>query len=171
MEKIYLIGFMGSGKTTVGKELADKLGWRFFDTDKLIEDRVGLSISEIFSEYGEIFFRIEERNTLQSILNEKKVVVATGGGMPIFFDNISLMKSSGFVVYISLPNNVIYQRLNNENETTKRPLAKKDDLEILLNFRKKYYFKAHYICDADNHTPFELANMIKGAYKRWKKSI
>jgi len=171
MEKIYLIGFMGSGKTTVGRELSLALGWRFLDTDEIIEQRLGIRISKIFSEYGQIFFRMEERNTLQSLLKENKVVIATGGGMPVFFNNLELMKNSGYVVYISVSLDLLRQRLNKDDESTKRPLAKKDDVERILNFRLNYYNKAHYICDADNLTPLEVANKIKGAYKRWKKSI
>lgn len=171
MEKIFLIGFMAAGKSTIGRELANILGWNFFDVDAVIEKKFGKPIKEIFSIYGEPFFRTEEREVLQSIIDQKKVVVATGGGMPIYFDNLKVMKNNGYVVYLAVPFNVILDRLNRNGESESRPLAKNKDLEKLFAFRESYYKKAHFVCDTNNLTPDQIANKIKGAFKRWNKLI
>lgn len=169
MEKIFLIGFMGSGKTTVGRELALILGWNFVDTDKVIENKVGKTISDIFSEYGEIFFRVEEKEVLNALLNQKKVVIASGGGMPIFFDNINVMKKSGLVVYLFVNKDIIKKRLIQEDEHSKRPLAVNAKLDNLIQLREPFYRSAHLIIDCSDLSPFEIANKIKGVYKKWKK--
>lgn len=171
MEKIFLIGFMGVGKSTTAKQLATELSWRFIDTDLEIEKSCGLSISEIFANYGEIFFRMEERSILKKILKEDRVVVATGGGMPIFFDNLELMKKNGFVVYLSVSLDVIKERLNRKSESSKRPLSQSANLDEIFRLREHYYNRAHYICVADKLTPLEIVEKIKGAYKKWKKSL
>lgn len=162
---------MAAGKSTVGRELAQTMGWRFLDTDNLIEEKHGISISEIFSSFGEPFFRCEERDTLLSLIKEEKVVISTGGGMPVYFDNLNTMKKNGFVVYLSLPYSVISERLARGEEIGTRPVAKNKDLEKLFLLREPYYKRAHFVCDTKDLTPVEIANKIKGAYKKWKKLI
>ncbi len=169
MEKIYLIGFMGAGKSTIGRELSASLGWRFVDTDSLIEKKCDTTIKEIFSEKGEVFFRVEEREILRSLNREDRIVVATGGGMPVFFDNLSVMKKNGFVVYLYLPFDKLKERLEKDGEKKIRPLAWQYNLEKMLKFRESYYRRAHYVCDTDGVNPLEAATKIKEAYKRWKK--
>src|SRR5207248_3836500 len=99
--KIYLVGFMGAGKTTIGRELASRVDAPFFDLDELIESAERMSIKEIFSTHGEPYFRKRERNLLQSTKWVESAVVATGGGTFTFDDNIQLIQSEGLSVYLS----------------------------------------------------------------------
>jgi shikimate kinase len=94
MKPFFLIGYMGSGKTTLGKQLAKKLNLQFVDMDLFIENRYHKSISEIFKEKGEDGFREIERRTLQEIAGFENVIISTGGGLPCFFDNMDLMNKS-----------------------------------------------------------------------------
>lgn len=169
MEKIFLIGFMGAGKSTVGRELALILGWNFIDIDKVIENKVGKTITDIFSEYGEIFFRVEEKEVLHELLSQQKVVIAAGGGIPIFFDNLNIMKKSGFVVYLFVNKDVIKKRLKLEEEHSKRPLAVNAKLDNLIQSREPFYRRAHFTIDCSELSPLEIAHKIKGVYKKWKK--
>lgn len=145
---IFLIGMMGSGKSTTGKQLAGLLGWPFIDMDRYIEDENGLSIPEIFSRYGEEKFRLLEREALLKTLNiQDPIVVATGGGTPCFFDNMLKMKEKGWVVYIRTPIEILLGRL--ERDASDRPLfysqIGEKILTELLEKRKEYYEQAHIV--------------------------
>ena len=119
---ITLMGYMGSGKTTFGKQLARKLSYHFFDLDAEIEKNEGLSISEIFSEKGEAYFRETESKILTNLLrNKNDVVLSLGGGTPCFFNNLDLIKKQSLSVYIKLPVKTLAQRLQQSNKN-KRPL-------------------------------------------------
>lgn len=141
---IYLIGFMGSGKSTFGKQLASRLDFNFVDTDSLIEEREGQLIGDIFKLKGEIYFRELERNILKEISIYKNTVVATGGGMPCHTDNIALMNKTGLTIYLRASIDCIRQRLVKEKH--KRPLIADVNPTILGDFisdqleeRKPYY--------------------------------
>lgn len=144
---IFLIGFMGSGKTSLGKLLARKLNFDFLDTDKLIEEQEKSSIQEIFNSKGESYFRELEHQLLKNISeNRFATVFSTGGGMPIFNENITLMKKIGTVVFIDVPVGMLYFRLKND---VKRPLlASQKDLfeyiKITLTERLPIYKQANY---------------------------
>lgn len=145
---IFLIGMMGSGKSTTGKQLAGLLGWPFIDMDRYIEDENGLSIPEIFSRYGEEKFRLLEREALLKTLNiQDPIVVATGGGTPCFFDNMLKMKGKGWVVYIRTPIEILLGRLG--RDASDRPLFYShkggEILTELLEKRKEYYEQAHIV--------------------------
>src|ERR687889_548307 len=101
--KIYLVGFMGSGKTTVGRELAARIDAPFFDLDELVETAEKLSIREIFEQFGEPYFRKRERDILRSTKHLDAAVVATGGGTFTFDANIQFIQSEGVRVYLSAP--------------------------------------------------------------------
>ena len=109
---IFLIGFMGAGKSTIGKKLAHRLGLTFFDLDKLIEAKAGCSISDIFKFLGETAFREMEQACLQSFQTKDHFLLACGGGTPCFFDNLHLMKDNGLVVYVDLQESVLFERLS-----------------------------------------------------------
>ncbi|MCX6183056.1 MAG: shikimate kinase [Bacteroidetes bacterium] len=168
MKRIFLIGFMGSGKSTIGKKLAAKLSYDFIDMDALIEEQEGRSISEIFSTDGESYFRALEQKTLMSICTKEKVVVSTGGGTPCFFDNMEVMNSAGYSVYLKLEVEKIIGRLKNGIE--KRPLlANLSPLELQkeikerLNVREPFYNKAKMIYTSDgsaNRDVEKLSNII-----------
>ncbi len=145
---IFLIGMMGCGKSTTGKQLANLLGWPFIDLDRLIEDESGLSIPEIFSRYGEEKFRQLEREALHKTLAiQEPFVAATGGGTPCFFDNMLKMKEKGWVVYIRTPIEILVRRL--AKEASERPLFYPQNgekiLTELIKKRKEYYEQAHIV--------------------------
>jgi len=109
---IFLIGFMGAGKSTIGKKLAHRLGLTFFDLDKLIEAKAGCSISDIFKFLGETAFREMEQACLQTFQTKDHFLLACGGGTPCFFDNLGFMKNKGLVVYVNLQESVLFERLS-----------------------------------------------------------
>lgn len=154
-QKIFLIGFMGSGKNYWGKLWSEKAGFDFVDIDVLIEQEQGKAIGEIFAESGEDHFRNLETIALRSLGNKKNIIIASGGGTPCFNDNISWMNENGTSVYLqSSPENIL-KRLVNEKE--KRPLIKNlQDEELLFYIREKikerdfFYSKAEIILKVDN---------------------
>jgi len=128
---VFLVGFMGSGKTTWGKRMAHKLKLSFYDTDYLIAEREGLSISEIFELKGEAYFRELETELLETLPN-LPAIVATGGGLPCFHENMKKLNSMGTTVYLELPPKALFQRLLLEKN--KRPLLAHLDDQNLLKF-------------------------------------
>lgn len=128
---VFLVGFMGSGKSTWGKRLAHKFALPFIDTDTCIQEKEGKSISDIFEQHGESYFREKERDLILE-LAQKPCIVATGGGMPCYFDNMEKLNQLGRTVYLRLPDKALYQRLLQERG--KRPLIAHLDDETLLTF-------------------------------------
>jgi len=123
---------MGAGKTTIGKQIAKRLGWSFVDVDSFIENRYHKTISQIFAEKGEKFFREVERNVLQEVSLFEKTVISTGGGAPCFFDNMDWMNRTGITVYLKMPVSELTQRLVNCKQ--ERPLVKGKNKEELQQF-------------------------------------
>jgi len=154
--KIYLIGFMGSGKTYWGRQLSQKLGLPFFDMDEQVIHSESKSINEIFETYGEEYFRLKEKGILHVITEtHSSFVMACGGGSPCYFNNIDYMNQAGTTVWLNTPLNILFQRLITEKE--KRPLLK--DLSegqlkgfIIKKFadRKIYYEQAEVMIDDEN---------------------
>jgi len=162
--KIFLIGFMGSGKTHWGRLLSEKLGIRFFDLDEQVTEHTGKSISEIFETEGEEQFRLKEKDVLHIITeSQESFVMACGGGSPCYFNNIEYMNKAGITVWINTPLDVIFTRLVNEKD--KRPLIKNlsdDNLKSFINKkfsgRRIYYEQAGIVIDKE---PFELELLIE----------
>ncbi|MBS1599839.1 MAG: shikimate kinase [Bacteroidetes bacterium] len=146
--KIFLIGFMGSGKTHWGKLLAEKLQMSFFDLDTVITEKEGKTISEIFADKGEEFFRYREKEVLEELVNNNEnFILSSGGGTPCFFNNISFMKKNGRVVWLNTSVDILKQRLLKERMS--RPLIKnigeaqlKSYIIRKLGERKMYYEQA-----------------------------
>ena len=146
---------MGSGKSSIGKRLANRMGFQFIDLDKEIEEYAQATIEDIFEKNGEEFFRSLERYVLAKLIQKDKVVLATGGGTPCFEDNMDLLLESGFVVYLKLSPDKLHKRLSMAKKG-KRPLVKGKKGEDLLNFirehlggRESFYLRAHYTINAD----------------------
>lgn len=163
--RIFLIGFMGSGKTTTGSKLAYLLGYEFVDMDDIVEETAGMSVPEIFKELGEEVFRKWEHKILTELCQREKVIVATGGGAPCHGEMISIMNKCGDSVYIKLPPSDLKDRLLRAK--TERPLIKgKSDQELLqfitelLEKRETYYNQANYIVDGVNLNPQWLADHL-----------
>lgn len=148
-DHVFLIGFMGSGKTRWGQILAEKLDRPFLDLDEFIEENEGKTIAEIFAESGENGFRILERENLLRLAALPPTVVATGGGTPCFFDNMAWMKRHGTTIYFEVLPHILFERLKNERE--RRPLLKNLDENELKNFiqnrlneREPFYQQADF---------------------------
>lgn len=144
---IFLIGFMGTGKTSNGYFLAYLLDRSFFDLDEEIEKRHG-SIKIIFSEKGEQAFREIERDMLRRLAKRENAVIATGGGSPLFFDNLQVMKENGFTLFIDTPFEVILKRLKRNKLINDRPLLagkKKEEILSLYNERLPIYRQADIV--------------------------
>lgn len=159
-KKIFLVGYMGSGKTTIGEELAKKLGFEFIDTDIYIENKFQKTINEIFATMGESKFRQMETDTLAEISNKENVVIATGGGAPCHNNNMDLMKEKGTVVFLNPDLDELTYRLNLVKAT--RPLIKdkKDEemrgfIEKMLPARLPFYTQAHITTSGDLETGAE----------------
>ena len=162
MSSIILIGFMGAGKTTVGKEL-EKKGFELIDTDAYIEECEKMSISDIFTQKGEAYFRQVETRTLETLLaQDKQFVISCGGGMPLRTENRDLLKKLGMVVYLRIRPETVLARLKGD---TTRPLLQGDDsgerVRTLMAQREEYYASdADFVLDADQKAPGELAAQI-----------
>jgi shikimate kinase len=149
---IYIIGFMGSGKTTAGKKLAYLLGWSFIDLDKRIEEYAGKTIPEIFSQSGEDYFRIIETQILRNLKMCTKTVISTGGGTPCYIDNMDYMIETGLTIYLKLTPAELKGRLSHSKG--KRPLIKDLDQNELTSFikeklavREKWYERSDITMD------------------------
>ena len=145
-DKLYLVGFMGAGKTTVGRALSRRIGWQFVDIDERIETRVRRSIASIFAQHGEPYFRQLEREVLGELLSQWQVIVATGGGTFGEADNRALMLADGAVAWLDLPLAQIIERVPADG---RRPLAAdRTQMEQLFTRRQLAYAHAHVRIDA-----------------------
>lgn len=154
MIRIFLTGYMGAGKTTLGKALARKLQIPFVDLDWYIEERLHKTVGELFTERGEAAFRELERTMLHEVAEFENVVISTGGGAPCFFDNMAFMNSKGRTVFLHVHPDVLFHRLRIAKQ--QRPiLQNKNDEELkafiveALNKRAPFYTQAHYQFDGD----------------------
>ena len=158
---ILLIGFMGSGKSTIGRKLAKLLEYSFVDTDTVIEEDQGCSVSEIFKYGGEECFRKMETRLLQKLKNVENSVIATGGGIVLREQNQKLLQEIGKRFYLNVPQEELQQRLKNGRN---RPLLKKKDPETVLQKMMKervlLYEQAEYIVDAGQRSPKKIASEI-----------
>jgi shikimate kinase len=150
--KIFLIGFMGSGKTYLGKQLASKLGFLFVDVDSIIENTEGVTIAQLFDNQGETHFRKIESERLQGLGKWDEVIISTGGGAPCFHDNMDWMNANGITVYLKTDSQLLLNRL--KSETDNRPLLRgKTDAELLEFIKNKvadrtpFYEKAKIIVE------------------------
>lgn len=158
---------MGSGKTTLGKGLARKLMFEFCDMDKLIEQKEGLEIADIFKEKGETYFRASERECLKSFSPLQNIIIATGGGAPCFYDNIDIMNIAGTTVYLKINSGILFSRL--KSAKVQRPLiASKSDDELLefikntLAEREVYYEQVKHVISGSNIKVNDIINVLKG---------
>lgn len=150
MERIYLIGYMGVGKTTIGKELSKLHDLSFIDLDKFIENKYHKTVPQLFAEKGEDVFRELERKCLLEVSDIEDVVVSTGGGTPCFFDNMAIMNETGISVYIQATPLELVSRLQASKNV--RPIVSEKNAEELLPFitrhlseRDYFYNQAHII--------------------------
>ena len=157
MKPIFLIGYMGSCKSTLGRVLAEMLDCDFTDLDAYIENRYHKTIKEIFAEHGEAGFRDIERRMLLEICDFQNIVIACGGGTPCFGDNMDIMNAHGVAVYLQVPIERLYQRLSRPRSKAKRPvIADKTDEELMqfitdnLRQRAPFYSRANLKFDTTN---------------------
>lgn len=163
---VFLVGFMGSGKTTWGKKLANALGLPFIDLDHEIVSEIGMSIPEYFEQFGESRFREKEQEIL---LNQKgkSAIISTGGGTPCFYDNMDWLLENGTVIYLQHSPRSLWNRLSN-SDIRKRPSLNGLQGESLLHFiekklaqRNPYYIRAQIIIDQINTPLEELVSLVE----------
>lgn len=154
---IFLIGMMGSGKSTIGARLADLLGLPFIDTDAAIEKKEGRTIQQIFEQEGEVYFREKEQQLLQQ-LPQQAGVVACGGGLPCFYDNMELLKSKGIVVYLEASAEQLFERIKGDDLRPK--LLDVNAFKLLKAQREATYQKAHFTVAAAQSEKQILAELL-----------
>ena len=154
MRRIILVGYMGSGKTTVGKALSKATGMMFYDLDWYIESRMRKSVSQIFAERGEEGFRKIEYNMLHEVAEFEDVIISCGGGTPCFFDNMDYLNQQGDVVYLKATPETLYKHLLMAK--MERPLLKGKSSEELIAYitehlkeRSQFYEKARHFLDVN----------------------
>lgn len=167
--RIFLIGFMGSGKSHWGRLLSQRLQLPYYDLDALIVESAGKPITSIFEEEGEEYFRLLEKDLLEDVIRENpSLVLSCGGGTPCFFNNIELMKKEGLVVWLNTETNTLLARL--QKEKAKRPLIKDiSEAELRsyilkkINDRRIYYEQADLHIEEDKINLEELIQLIMHA--------
>lgn len=154
MQRIIIIGYMGAGKTTVGKALAKALGLDFYDLDWYIESRMHKTVKQIFDEQGEEGFRRIEHNMLHEVAEFENVIISCGGGTPCFFDNMDYINRQGYTIYLKSTPEVLHKHL--QMGKTVRPLLLNktaDEVKAFiteqLSQREPYYLKAQHIVDVN----------------------
>jgi shikimate kinase len=165
--RIFLIGYMASGKTRIGKDLSARTGYPFLDTDEFFEKRYRISVYDFFERYGEDSFRKIESNILRETLSFPDAIIATGGGTPCFFDNLKVIRENGISVYLELDEESIVTRLSRVRK--KRPLLKNKSLGELRSFireqialREPYYSQATYRVEAGERAVEDIYKLIGG---------
>ena len=173
MTRIFLIGYMGAGKTTLGKAFARSLGLTFIDLDWYIEERFHKTVRQIFAERSEEGFRELEKRMLHEVADFEDVVIATGGGTPCFFDNVEYMNRKGETVFLDVSQEVLFRRLKVAKQ--QRPLlAQKNDEELrvfiadALGKRLPHYSKAKHVFRADE---LEDKQQIQQSVEALKKQL
>ena len=157
-DKIYLVGFMGAGKTTVARALGRRLGWPVEDIDERIEARERRSVAAIFAQNGESYFRQQERQALSELLPQRQIVIATGGGTFAEPDNRALMLADGAVVWLDLPLARVIDRVPADG---RRPLAAdRAQLDQLYTRRQLAYAHAHLRVDATRPVPEVVERLL-----------
>lgn len=167
MRNIYLVGFMATGKTVVGKLLARRLKKKFLDMDGRIEGHEGMRISDIFAQKGESYFRVAEKRMVKEIADLSDCVVACGGGVVIDPENVAVLKKSGTLICLKADVKTIIARTSG---TTQRPLLNVDNPQEkileLLQKREGFYKQADYEIDTSRFTVEEVANRIIAMIKQ-----
>lgn len=163
--RLFLIGFMGSGKSTMGRALASQLDLTFIDLDSFLEEKYFKTIPQIFAEEGEEGFRRKERKVLEEVCSFDNVIVATGGGAPCFFDNMDLMNNSGYCIFLDVQVSSLVNRLLHAR--VERPLIKGKSAEELEAFigltmekRRPFYEKAKYILRGSEITTNQIIELL-----------
>lgn len=170
-DNIILIGFMGCGKTTIGKMLSRKLSYRHVDIDHEIEKEAGCAIKDIFAEKGEDYFRDLETQTIKKLRDElSNTVISTGGGLPLKPQNADILKDMGLVVYLKASPDVLWNRLKYDKT---RPLLQKpspkQELLRLLEYRDPFYMSAaHLVIDEDDKGVEAVALEVMGHMEFFK---
>lgn len=169
VDRVFLVGYMGSGKTTIGRYVAQDLGWRFIDMDDYVESKIGCTISDYFASHGEAAFRKAEAEAVRELVKEDKVVVATGGGSPCFEGNMDVMRHGGLTIYIEVSPANLAKRL--APAKAKRPIiaGKSDDelesfIATQLAGREPFYRKAAMVVDGEA-LPFAAYKMFIEAFE------
>lgn len=165
MKRVILVGFMGSGKTTLGKKVASRLGVPFIDSDAEIEAHFNKSIGELFAEFGESHFREIEREYIEALDLRDEFVLSTGGGMPCFANNMLRLNATGTTFYLERSAKELAHRL--ANAKTQRPLIAGLNTDELLSFietklleREEYYKKANFVLSREEQTPEGITSLL-----------
>ncbi|WP_321348639.1 shikimate kinase [uncultured Draconibacterium sp.] len=163
--RVYLIGYMGCGKSRLGRLLSEHMGVQFVDMDDYIEERNCKTVPQIFADHGEDGFRQRERKALEELAEFTDIIIATGGGAPCFFDNIDLMNKTGKTVFLNIDPAILADRLMNSK--TERPLIKGKSREELVAFidetlkkRKQFYSQAQFEITEPDFSLDRLQEMI-----------
>jgi len=162
---IVLIGYRGTGKTTVARLLADRLGWQWCDADQVLEARFGRTIRQIFADEGERGFRDKESSVLEELCRLKQHVIATGGGVILRPENRELLRHADVVIWLTADPVTIHQRLQQDASTAERRPALTQgglaEIEELLKVRQPYYAEcAHWTLDTVQQSPEQIAAAI-----------
>ena len=161
MRNIYLVGFMGTGKTVVGKDLAKRLNKEFVEMDTVIAETEGREIVDIFDRKGEAYFRKLEKELLKELCLKTDLVISCGGGLICDEENLKQLKKTGIVFALTASPLTIYQRTK---EQAHRPILNVDDpqakIRELLDERDPYYKQAHHLIDTENILPGEITGKI-----------
>lgn len=161
MKNIVLAGFMGTGKTEVGRELSRILRWKLLDVDSEIEKSQKMTINDIFKRFGEPRFREIEAEIIKIISENKNIIISTGGGAVLREENMQNLRKNGVIICLTATPETILKRTSNNND---RPLLQVENplekIKELLNFRKPFYEKSDMIIDAEGKTPLQIAEEI-----------
>lgn len=166
-KNIVLIGFMGTGKSVVGRRLAVELKWSFYDTDHLIETRSGMKISEIFEQQGEETFRALEREIVKEVSQREKCVISTGGGVVTNPENVEDLTAKGELICLTAPPEIIFARIKRRMGV--RPLLSGEDtferIKTLLKERQPFYTQATFTLDT---TYLSIEKIVEAIHRRMR---
>ena len=165
---IFLIGYMGSGKSTIGNDLSRFMNAPFVDLDNLIEQDLGLDICDIFHQKGEYFFRKQEQYYLTSLTYTQNMIVAVGGGTPCFFDNMHFMNTVGLTIYLKVSYEELINRLQFSNYRPmlfKKQVNLQDLVKEQLIEREKYYQNSQYVIESDAISIEQVSQLLKQYYE------
>jgi shikimate kinase len=161
-----LVGFMGTGKTSAGRLVAEQLHFEFIDTDEIIQNRTGRTIADIFTRNGEAAFRALERDVVKELAGRTKTVISTGGGLPAHADNLASLRTHALVVWLCASSEKIWERVRNQSH---RPLLQDGDpqqkIRELLEVRTPFYRQADVFINTDLRSAREVAQQIVLQYR------